>query len=93
MTITLFKISISGNCWVSSLYSNTAFVGTSFDKHVTSLTPAGSPLVTDDPVRNVVEYTVTDDDHSVIEVVDISEAGRVTEDSTPSFKYIHINLN
>jgi hypothetical protein len=88
MTVTLFKISISDNCWVSSLYSNTALVGTSFNKHVTSLTPPGSPLVTDDPVRNAVEFTVTDDDHSMIEAVEVVQAGGITENSTPT-----ININ
>ena len=48
------------------------------------MSPAGSPRVTDDPVRNVVEYSVTDDDHFVIEVLVIFLASRIAEHSIPS---------
>ena len=36
----------------------------------------------DDPVRNLVEYTVTDDGHSMIEAVEIGQAGGITEHFT-----------
>ena len=59
----------SDNCWVTSFNSDAAFVGTTFDERVTLLSPIRSPLVTNDPVRNVDECTVTDDDHFVVETV------------------------
>ena len=59
----------SDNCWVTSFNSDAAFVGTTFDERVTLLSPSGSPLVTDDPVRSGTAHSVANDNHFVVKAV------------------------
>ena len=71
------------NGGVTSFNGNTALVSVTFNEHVTFLSPIDSPLIADDPVRNFVESSVSNDDHLVVEALVIGQAGGIAEHSAP----------
>ena len=66
-----------GNSRVTGIHRDAAFVSTTLDEGITSLSPSGAPCVTDDPVGCVVAFTVTDDDHLVVQGVVFFWAGGI----------------
>jgi len=77
---------ILNNCGITGFNGNSALVCVTSNEHVTLLSPTGSPLVTDDPVRNFVHRSVSNDDHLVVQSFDIGQAGGIAEHSAPEYQ-------
>ena len=74
------------NGGITSVNGYTTLVSVTSNEHVTLLSPIDSPLIADDPVRNFVHRSVSNDDHLVIEAVVIGQAGGIAKNSAPEYQ-------